>query len=248
MEEFGWLVPVLALLIIITTSMICVKIGSVALRMTGMDQESASFQSLSAFTGTGFTTREAESVTKDRRRRKIAKALMISGNAGMAVAIAATFETFRQMMAGDGAAKGTVPMILGLLFGSLILYRFAIAHWVNAGLSRFIQNRLAQVTDLAMPHYARVLQLGQGYGISEVRILDGHPAAGKTLQELAWASRGVLILTIERGTELISTPGANTKIQKGDELVCYGPVDKVRRIAGRKPTGTTGRHPKVEGS
>ncbi|MCZ6603325.1 MAG: TrkA-C domain protein, partial [Planctomycetota bacterium] len=64
------LIPILGLLIIITVSMICVKIGSVALRMTGMNQESASFQSLSAFTGTGFTTREAETITKDRRRRK----------------------------------------------------------------------------------------------------------------------------------------------------------------------------------
>lgn len=249
------LVPVLALLIIITLSMICVKIGSVALRMTGMDQESASFQSLSAFTGTGFTTREAENITKDRRRRKIAKALMIAGNAGLAVAIATTFQTFQAITAGsdmDGWAlartERALLVVIVLLGGVVLIYYAAIAHWVNAWLSRFIEKRLAQATDLAMPHYARVLQLGKGYGISEIRILDGHPATGKTLQDLAWSSRGVLVLAIERGTELISSPGAETRIEEGDEIVCYGPVDKVRRIAGKKGAGASGRYPRIEGS
>ena len=277
------LVPVLALLIIVTVSAICVKIGSVAFRMTGLDQDTASFQSLSAFSGTGFTTREAESVTKDRRRRKIAKGLMIAGNAGMAVAIATLFMTLevlfiqggsgreippevqsfhqaetspavdrpisveeKQELRGSRDLKRRLGAVLLAVVGGLVLYRFAVAHWVNAWLSRFIERRLARVTDLAMPHYARVLQFGKGYGISEIRILDGHTAIGKTLKELAWAAKGVLVLTIERGTDLISTPHANTKLQEGDEIVCYGPIDKARRIAGRKPTGTTRRLPKVE--
>ncbi|MCZ6688817.1 MAG: TrkA-C domain protein, partial [Planctomycetota bacterium] len=200
------LIPILGLLIIITVSMICVKIGSVALRMTGMSQESASFQSLSAFTGTGFTTKEAETITKDRRRRKIAKALMIAGNAGMAVAIAAVFQSFQKLSADSGdttIAAGKVALAAFFLFSTLIIYRLAIANWVNRWLSRFIEKRLAQVTDLAMPHFERVLQLGKGYGISEIHIRDGHPATGKTLQDLAWGSRGVLVLAIERGTKLI---------------------------------------------
>jgi Trk-type K+ transport system membrane component len=48
-----------------------VRAASIALMMTGMNQKRARFQALSAFTGTGFTTKEAESVMNHPLRRKI---------------------------------------------------------------------------------------------------------------------------------------------------------------------------------
>jgi len=39
--------------------------------MTGMEKKKARFQALSAFAGTGFTTKEAESVVNYPARRKI---------------------------------------------------------------------------------------------------------------------------------------------------------------------------------
>ncbi|MCZ6691487.1 MAG: hypothetical protein O7H41_18005, partial [Planctomycetota bacterium] len=205
----------------------------------------------SAFTGTGFTTKEAETITKGRRRRKIVKALMIAGNAGMAVAIAAVFQSFQGMGTSKTEFGGTDPeikvaMAALFIFSTLVIYRLAIANWVNRWLSRFIEKRLAQVTDLAMPHFERVLQLGKGYGISEIRIRDGHPATGKTLQDLAWGSRGVLVLAIERGTKLISSPRADTEILDGDEIVCYGPAEKVRRLATARSPTKPGRFTKAK--
>ena len=73
------LVPVI---IIIVLSVVVVKIGSVALTMTGMSESKAHFQSLSAFSGTGFTTRDSEVIMEDGMRRKIVMVLMILGNAG----------------------------------------------------------------------------------------------------------------------------------------------------------------------
>ena len=70
-----------------------IKIGAAAFELTGLNSEQANFQSVSAFTGTGFTTREAELVTAHKDRRKIASALMILGNAGFVTLIATLVTT-----------------------------------------------------------------------------------------------------------------------------------------------------------
>ena len=44
--------------IVIIVSVLIVRAGAIALRMTGLDEKTASFQALSAFTRAGFTTRE----------------------------------------------------------------------------------------------------------------------------------------------------------------------------------------------
>ena len=49
---------------IITASIIVVEIATVALRLTGLGRKQARFQALSAFTGTGFTTTEAEGMER----------------------------------------------------------------------------------------------------------------------------------------------------------------------------------------
>ena len=58
-------------------------IGSIALEATGMPRTKARFQVLSAITGTGFTTSEAESVVNHPKRRRIATWLIFIGNTGV---------------------------------------------------------------------------------------------------------------------------------------------------------------------
>jgi Trk-type K+ transport system membrane component len=74
-------------LLVIFLSLLIVRAASVALVLTGLDQRRAWFQALSAFTGTGFTTREAESVVNHMARRRIISALMLLGNAGIVTVI-----------------------------------------------------------------------------------------------------------------------------------------------------------------
>ncbi|MDI6886556.1 MAG: hypothetical protein QMD22_09525, partial [archaeon] len=59
MDGIYFLLPTL---LVIFISFLVVRAAAIALMMTGMDEKRARFQALSAFTGTGFTTREAESV------------------------------------------------------------------------------------------------------------------------------------------------------------------------------------------
>ena len=75
------------MLLIISVSYLVVRAASVMLMRTGLEEKRARFQALSAFTGTGFTTKEAELVVNHAQRRKIVTWLMILGNAGLATVI-----------------------------------------------------------------------------------------------------------------------------------------------------------------
>lgn len=66
-------------------SFIIVRIGAIAFELTGVELSLAKFQSLSCFTGTGFTTRGSGIITSNIQRRKVASILMVLGNAGLAI-------------------------------------------------------------------------------------------------------------------------------------------------------------------
>lgn len=74
-------------LLIILFSFLIVRAGSIALVITGLDEKRARFQALSAFTGTGFTAHEAETVINYPKRRRIICVLMIMGNVGIVAVI-----------------------------------------------------------------------------------------------------------------------------------------------------------------
>ena len=69
-------------------SFIVVRIGAIAFQLTGLEWSLAKFQALSCFSGTGFTTKEAELITGNKQRRQIASVLMVLGNAGLVIMIA----------------------------------------------------------------------------------------------------------------------------------------------------------------
>src|SRR4030042_5928748 len=75
-------------IIVLLISFIVVRIGAIAFQLTGLEWSLAKFQALSCFSGTGFTTKEAELITSNKQRRKIASVLIILGNAGLVIMIA----------------------------------------------------------------------------------------------------------------------------------------------------------------
>src|SRR6056297_3154192 len=85
---------VIPVIVIIVISAFIVKIASVALNLTGLSEKRAFFQALSAFTGTGFTTRDSEYVVNHDIRRKIIMVLMILGNAGLVSIISTLMLSF----------------------------------------------------------------------------------------------------------------------------------------------------------
>jgi hypothetical protein len=77
------IVGIIAFLTVLCLSLIVTRIATIALTYTGLSRQAAAFQARSAFTGTGFTTSEAEKVVDHPVRRRIIMTLMVARSAGL---------------------------------------------------------------------------------------------------------------------------------------------------------------------
>ena len=96
-----------------------VKLGSIAFQLTGMEPKMATFQALSAFTNTGFTTRASEKVVQNRPRRVIATVLITLGYIGI-VGIIVTLS--RSFAADTGTWFPHLTRLVCSLAGLYIVY------------------------------------------------------------------------------------------------------------------------------
>ncbi|MBU1084567.1 MAG: potassium transporter TrkA, partial [Candidatus Omnitrophica bacterium] len=119
-----FVIPVVAIIVIST---FIVKIAAVALNLTGLDAKHSFFQALSAFTGTGFTTRDSEQVVGHDIRRRIIMILMILGNAGLVSVITTLMLSFRK-----GGFAPVLVNIVVILIAILLLIKIA----ANKGIMR----------------------------------------------------------------------------------------------------------------
>lgn len=109
-----------SLLIIILLSIVVVRIGAIALELTGLSPEIASFQAQSAFSGVGFTTREAEAIVTHPVRRRIVRILILLGSAGVTTSIATLVLAF----VGQ-TGKGMLVRGQTLISGLVVIFFFA---------------------------------------------------------------------------------------------------------------------------
>ena len=219
---------VVLLIVFICVSYLIVRAGGIALEMTGMERSRARFQALSAFSGTGFTTKEAELVVNHPRRRKIVSYLMILGNAGIVSVIATFVLSLRQ--------SGFRPSLnLAIIAASLfILYRVASHQKFGKKLTSKIRETLKQKLHFEKVHIEELLHQSDGYGIASVLIEKRSKIAGLSLAESRFKERDLMVLSIERDEEVIPVPKAQNKIQVGDRLICYGKLENLRGLVSSK--------------
>ena len=223
MGGFAFLIPTL---IFIAASAIIVKVGTVALRMTGLDAKRARFQALSAFTGTGFTTRDSELVVRDDRRRRIIMTLMILGNAGFVTVLASLIGSFVLVK-----KVVQVPIqLVAILLCIYIIYLIGRRRRLMRKWSEWIERKLARWTNLQEIPVEEAFHLAEGYGVASLRVRGDSEVIGHSLAEKALAEKGVLVLAIEREGETIPAPKANEVIRRGDRLICYGRLRVMREI------------------
>jgi hypothetical protein len=74
---------VFGMLIFLAVWLLIMWIGSIALEATGLERSRARFQALSALSGTGFTTSQAEFIVEHPKRRSIVSYLIFIGNTGI---------------------------------------------------------------------------------------------------------------------------------------------------------------------
>lgn len=215
----GGLYFLLPTLLVVFSSLLIVRGASIALMMTGMDENRARFQALSAFSGTGFTTREAELTVNHPVRRRIVTWLMILGNAGIITVIVTATSSLV-------TSKGfTLPInVVILLLGIYLIYRVATRRGFAKRWENFIRSKLTKSPVFEEAATEDLLHLIEGYGLVRASIGEDSPFVGSSVHRRQFGERGVLILGIERDEDWISAPKGEEVIRGGDRLVVYGPL------------------------
>ena len=226
-------IALISFLLVILVSIIIVRIGTVALEMTGLSRDVASFQAQSAFSGTGFTTSESEYVVSHPVRRKIIRLLIFLGSAGITSAIATLVLTF----IGKNAEEAKQTFIF-LLCGLLILYVFVRSKWIDRTMRKIIKRILKKFfPSLKIYDYNQLLGLSKGYSIAQIKVKKDSWLANRTLGELQLDKEGVLVLGIYRKVKdkevYIGAPSSNTKILPGDLVILYGPEEILLNLSQR---------------
>jgi len=227
---------VLLLIVIIVASVLCIRAGAIALELTGMSSDKARFQALSAFTNTGFTTREAEEIIRIPVRRKIVSALIVLGYAG-AVSVIATLAT--SLLAQDLLYTSLhVGVIVVALY---VLYRLASSQGVTTRIASAMRRWLVSRYHLQAPSLEEMLEVTAGFGVVRATVPEGSPLCRRPLAELDFKARKVQILTISRGDQVLTIPQGQDLLLPGDIAICYGSVAAVEEIfsaGARRAPGT----------
>ena len=132
------MVSVFSLLIVAALSMVVMRIAAMGLMLTGLSRESARFQARSAFTGTGFTTVEAESVLNHPVRRRIIMLLMLVGNVGIATVMA----TIVLSVLDAGKGGNLLFSALWLTGGLVLLTALSMSRRLEVWMNRFFARNL----------------------------------------------------------------------------------------------------------
>jgi hypothetical protein len=230
----------LLFIMVLIISFVVVRIGAIAFQLTGLEWSLAKFQALSCFTATGFTTKEAELITGDARRRRIASVLIVLGHAGLVTMIA----TFANSLRPPGVTgKLDVPFIPSVVPTSALpwinLTVIAIAIYViykvftntkfAQRLTNVLKSRIEKRDIVKSVSFEELSLATGGYGVSKIRIRQDHPLLDKALSESELRRDDITVLAIIRGTKTIPNPLAETKIVSGDELICFGKLGNIRK-------------------
>ena len=231
----------LIFLIIMIISFIVVRIGAIAFELTGLESSLAHFQSLSCFTGTGFTTRESELVTAHSQRRQIASVLMILGNAGLVTLIATFVNTMQSdIMLADVIVvpflNWGIPRVLAPWLNLLVsflaiffLYKIFTGTKFSRKLTDAIRTHLIKKNIIKVASFEELTLIAQGYGVLSVEVSTESSLADKTIMESHVRDLDVTVLAIEREGRMFPNPTGSRKIIANDRVVCFGKIKNIQK-------------------
>jgi hypothetical protein len=211
----------------ILISFIAVRIGAFALVLTGMETEAATFQALSAFSGTGFTTSETERVVRHRSRRHIISILIILGNAGLVAIIGSLVVALGQ----DLGFTWFLIQLAVIIFGIFVLYRLVIRSRLGNTLLDRLRKPLLRRIVMDAPPFEEIMHIGGQWGINLVTIGKGSTYVGASVADIT-AAVDVEVLGLDRVDSFVSRPESNVEIHERDRLLVFGTTQSMKKLLG----------------
>ena len=204
---------------------IIVRIGALALQLTGIEPDVAKFQALSALTGTGFTTTEAERMVRHRTRRRIITILIIVGNAGLLTIIGALVVAFTKVV----GYPGLLIHLAVLLAGILVLYwLIAASRFGNRVIAWFLRPLMGRALRSA-PDVEEIFSVEKGWSVNLVSIKKGSKSIDSTIASVR-SGKDMEVLAIDRPDVSIARPADDERIREGDRLLVYGSGKALKRL------------------
>ncbi|MBN2799991.1 MAG: TrkA C-terminal domain-containing protein [Deltaproteobacteria bacterium] len=216
------MVGVFLLPLVVLGAYIVVVAGATAYELTGLDRETARFQALSAFTGTGFTTRVSELVVSHPLRRRITSTLIITGYASTATVVASLVASV-----GRDTVTETASNLLLLVPFALLLYlglRYLGPNVVGDTARRYLAPRL---TGDSVPH-EELLLYKKGFGITRIEIPPGSRVAGRSLRQLDLRAQRLQVLAVEETHDVHPVPDPDWIFAVGQHLIVYGDLSRLQ--------------------
>jgi hypothetical protein len=212
------MVSVFLLILTIVSAYVVVIAGSIAYELTGLDHETAHFQALSAFTGTGFTTRAAERVVSNPVRRRITIGLILLGYAGTATVVASLVTSVNTGSFGL-SLRNLATLVLAGASMWWLLKRLG-GRVIGDRLRRIIARRLHE----DVPH-EELLLYKEGFGVSRIEVPVNSRVSGKRLRDIGLRAQKVQVLAIEDGEQVHAVPDPDWKFAPGQHVVLYGALE-----------------------
>lgn len=208
----------LSVLLILGISFFLIRVAAVALKLTGMAESNAKFQAISALTGTGFTTTEAEMIANFPIRRKIVAWLMILGNLGIISVVSTLMISFVRTEANLEAVLIQLAWIIGM---SVVFFGVMLTPLVDRFFCGVIGFFLKKFTFLGGRHYQKLLQVGQDFSVSEHQFF----AKGSlSASDLVADFKAFEILAVRRSSGKTERFAPDlTPVNPGDILIIFGP-------------------------
>ena len=200
--------------------------GSIALQVTGMERRKARFQALSAITGTGFTTGEAESVVNHPTRRRIVSWLIVIGNTGVVLFLIAVVLFIKSAL--ESPSLRQIIIILGVILFIGLFIGLGAMDKLSSKIVAAI-NRKGRVKPYLATGTELIHSTGD-YVISRLAVGMKAPAQGCSIQNAGFWGKGITILAIERGNLSIPLPNSDASVLPGDYLLCYGPAADINNL------------------
>jgi len=210
----------ISLFVILTLSVIAIRIGAVALWLTGLPEYVARFQARSAFTTTGFTTPQASLVVNHPDRRRVISVLMVLGNAGIVSVMATVILSYVDF---EASAETLVQEALWLALAAAVFWVVGISNWGDRNMTRFIHWCLRARTRLDAERMESLLLLPNGYQVAAIAVGEGYETASDFLAEVRAAGRQTVILgVLHCDDSYVSLSAEDAHAVTSDRVVLYG--------------------------
>ena len=218
----------LSLFTILALSVVFVRFGSVALRLTGLPRHVAQFQARSAFTGTGFTTSEANLVVNHPDRRRVISILMVLGNVGFVTTGSALVLSYVDFEVTLANLIEEAIWLDGLIFA---IWLVGFSKWVERNMTKAINWVLGHTNGLVAEGATSLLALGDEYHVVEIKVEAKSKLNSMTIEDLKRdTNRAVPLAVHHQDGTLLADPHDDLRLAAGDTLIVFGRLRGVTKL------------------